>query len=445
MPEVSIIIRSKNEEAWIGHCLSMVFRQDCKDFEVVLVDNASTDNTIGVARRYPVSKIVSIEQFRPGLAINEGIRASTGRYIVCLSAHCVPKSTDWLHRLIGNFTDAPDIAGVYGRQLPVSFTDPIDKRDLLIVFGLDRRIQEKDYFFHNANSMFRREVWERIPFDEQVSNIEDRVWGKAVIEAGYKLAYDPEAAVFHHHGLHQGNTMQRAKGVVSIIEKVDQEVISELPDSMKPESANVAAVLPVNGHIEPGSQSAALLDRAITMLARSRYVNNIYLVSAEQQLATAACCWINRNDIPDVDKLGIDELIQSVLLDIEGRNDYPQAILYVNYEYLSRPDGLFDELILDAQYKGYDVAFPGFVDYGHYWYRTEDESFKQTDPSMKGRSEREPVFRALYGLGTVVSSVLARKGVLFGGKTGILPIDRLKYTLRLRDIANNEFGSIFGD
>lgn len=158
-------------------------------------------------------KIVSIENFRPGHAINEGIRVSSGNYIICLSAHCVPKSTLWLTQLLSNFADNPKLAGVYGRQLPVSFTSAVDKRDLLIVFGLDRRIQIKDYFFHNANSMIRRDIWETLPFDENVTNIEDRVWGKAVIDAGYQIIYDPLAEVYHHHGLHQGNNKERAEGL----------------------------------------------------------------------------------------------------------------------------------------------------------------------------------------------------------------------------------------
>ena len=80
----------------------------------------------------------------------------------------MPKDTDWLTRLLDNFKDDPKLAGVYGRQLPVSFTDPVDKRDLLIVFGQDRRVQVKDYFFHNASSMLRRDVWDAFPFDEEV-------------------------------------------------------------------------------------------------------------------------------------------------------------------------------------------------------------------------------------------------------------------------------------
>jgi glycosyltransferase involved in cell wall biosynthesis len=282
MPVVSIIIRTKNEERWVGHCLSMIFQQDFKDFEVILVDNSSTDHTVQVANRYPLARIVNIERFRPGLALNEGIRASSGRFIVCLSAHCVPKDTDWLTRLLNNFKDDPKLAGVYGRQLPVSFTDPVDKRDLLIVFGQDRRVQVKDYFFHNANSMLRRDVWDAFPFDEEVTNIEDRVWGKAVTTAGYQIVYDPEAAVYHHHGLHQGNTPERAKGVVSIIERVDEDVVNELPDSLKPENANIAAVLPVFGVIESSSQQQKLLDETLAGLGASEVEE---LITVIRQLA----------------------------------------------------------------------------------------------------------------------------------------------------------------
>lgn len=443
MPEVSIIVRTKNEERWIGHCLAMVFKQDFKDFEVILVDNDSTDHTVEVAKRYPLARIVEIGRFRPGHALNEGIRASSGRLIVCLSAHCVPKETDWLSRLLANFNNDPKLAGVYGRQLPVSFTDSLDKRDLLIVFGQDRRVQIKDYFFHNANSMLRRDVWEAFPFDDEVTNIEDRVWGKAVTAAGYHIVYDPDAAVYHHHGLHQGNTPERAKGVVSIIERVDEDVVNELPHSLKPEHANIAAVVPVFGILEPGSRRRRLLAETLTSLRDAHYVDNIYVLSCQSELAADGVRWIDRAAIPDVDRLGMDELMQSALAAIEAQEDYPESILYVNYEYLARPHGVFDELIFDAQYKGYDTVFPGFIDYAHYWFRAEDEQFKQTDPSMKGRTEREPVFRALYGLGCVTTTALIRTGKMVGGKIGIMPIEHLRYTLRARDVDDPVLKSIF--
>lgn len=436
MPDISIIVRTKNEERWIAHCLAMLYQQDYSDFEVILVDNASTDHTVKVAKRFPLAAVINIDKFLPGQALNEGIRASSGRFIVCLSAHCIPKNKDWLSCLRRNFDKHEKLAGVYGRQLPLSFTDPLDKRDLLTVFGQDHRLQVKDYFFHNANSMLRRDVWDQYPFDEAVTNIEDRVWGKAVTSAGFHLAYDPEASVYHYHGLHQGNSPQRAKGVVSIIEQIDEATLSDLPDSLRPEQANIIAVIPVQGVPNPDSTAYNLLEGAVASLKRAEYVKNIYLVTSDASLAEKlGTLRIDRNSISNVNLLGIDELLQMCLEKIESLEDFPEALLYVNYDYLHRPEGLFDELIIDAQFKGFDTVFPGFVDYGYYWLRGEDGEYAQADTSMKGRSERKPVFRALYGLGCVTSSALVRSGKLVGGKVGILSVNDFLCTQRLRDSA----------
>ena len=126
---------------------------------------------------------------------------------------------------------------MYGRQLPLSYTGDDDKRDLLITFGQDRKIQVKDYFFHNANSMLPRFIWNKFPFDESLTNIEDRAWAKLVIDAGYKIIYEPDASVYHYHGLHQhGSSSKRSKGIATILDKLDEEDIGDLPSSLKPEN-----------------------------------------------------------------------------------------------------------------------------------------------------------------------------------------------------------------
>lgn len=439
MTDISIIVRTKNEERWIGHCLAMLDKQDYKDFEVILVDNESTDHTVQVAKRYNLAQIVNIGKFKPGNAINEGIRVSKGKYIVCLSAHCIPKNTNWLSTLRNNFNKEENIAGVYGRQLPVSFTDAVDVRDLLLVFGQDRRIQVKDYFFHNANSMFSREVWEKFPFDEDVTNIEDRVWGKAVIEAGYQIAYDPEAEVYHHHGLHQGNTPVRAKGVVSIIEQVDKDVLNELPESLRPENVHIAAIVPIQDKITEGSFEERLLVQTISSLKEAKYVDTIFLVTSSSHYSVRfGVNLINRKELPNAESMSLDSLLEASLIEIEKQQKFPEALLYVNYDYAFRPDGLFDDLILDAQYKGYDSVFTGFVEYGHYWFRNGEDEFKQTDSSMKPRNQRDPIYQALYGLGCVSSTCVIRSGKMIGGKIGILPVEDSRSGLRLREIGSEK-------
>ena len=144
----SIIIRTKNEERWLPACLRNVFKQTYKNLEVIIVDNQSTDHTLLKAKEYPV-KIITIDKYSPGKAINDGIRASTGEYLVCLSGHCIPVSERWLENLVLDL-DQENIAGVYGRQEPLAFTSDLDKRDLITIFGLDKKVQVRDSFFPKA-------------------------------------------------------------------------------------------------------------------------------------------------------------------------------------------------------------------------------------------------------------------------------------------------------
>ena len=214
-PKVSVIIRTKNEERWIEPCLKMVLNQTHENVEVVIVDDRSTDRTLDRARRYP-GGTPGIDEYYPGRALNEGIRAAEGSIVACLSAHCIPVNELWLSELIAPLQNE-QVAGAYGRQEPLPFSSDADKRDLLTVFGLDAKLQTKDPLFHNANSALRRVTWDIFPFDEMVTNLEDRVWGQKVISEGLKIAYTPDARVYHWHGIHQGLDSKRARGVVRVL------------------------------------------------------------------------------------------------------------------------------------------------------------------------------------------------------------------------------------
>ncbi|MBX3441624.1 MAG: glycosyltransferase family 2 protein [Planctomyces sp.] len=216
---ISVIIRTRNEEQWIRQCLATVARQDYVDFEMIVVDNQSTDRTLQIASEFDV-EVVSIPQdeFTYGRALNRGIEASRGDFICCLSGHCFPENTHWLFWLRSTLRD-PAIAGVYGRQKPIQSTHPLDKRDLWTMFGPERKVQTQDPFFHNANAMIRRSVWSKVPFDEQVNGVEDRVWARQVLGMGYRIAYEPSASIYHPHGINQAGDVARAERIVKVLEQ----------------------------------------------------------------------------------------------------------------------------------------------------------------------------------------------------------------------------------
>jgi len=225
--KAGIVVRTKNEEAWIGQVLGALGRQVDVDTDVVVVDNDSNDRTVEIAGRYPC-RIVSISDrdFTHGRALNLGVRETRFDLVAILSGHCIPANDRWLLRLCANFS-TPSIAGVYGRQEPLPDSTAFDKRDLWTTFGLDRRTQRHDHFFHNANSMLRRSVWEQVAFDEDLPGVEDRDWAKRVQELGWQIAYEPHASVYHHHGIHQGRDEGRAARVARVIELIQNRTTGE--------------------------------------------------------------------------------------------------------------------------------------------------------------------------------------------------------------------------
>ena len=132
MDNISVIIRNRNEERYIGYAIQSVLDTFDKP-EIIVVDNNSTDNTTKIAKKFNI-KITKLKNFKPGLAINYGIKKSKGSVIVCLSGHCIPVDKDWLINLIKNLNNK-NVAGVYGRQEPLSFSSDLDKRDLFYTFG----------------------------------------------------------------------------------------------------------------------------------------------------------------------------------------------------------------------------------------------------------------------------------------------------------------------
>lgn len=192
---ISIIIRTFNEAEMLTRCLYAVSKQDYEDFEVIIVDSYSKDNTIEVAEEYN-TQVVQFVPFTYGGSLNFAIEKTQGEYIAILSGHCIPTNDKWLRIMLSNFEGDSKVAGVYGRQFPVSPL-PIVKRDMLMIFGSERRVQTSDPLFNNANSMIRSDLWKKIKFEEE-THLEDRKWAIKVLQMGYKIIYEPNAPVHHY-------------------------------------------------------------------------------------------------------------------------------------------------------------------------------------------------------------------------------------------------------
>lgn len=430
---VSIIVRTKNEERWITSCLTAVFKQDNKDFEVIIVDNESTDKTIEKASQFDITKVVTCTDYRPGLALNMGIREAKGEYIVCLSGHCIPVNERWLTNLLRNFDDT-ELAAVYGRQEPLAFTQDADKRDLSIIFGLDRRVQRKDSFFHNANSMIRKALWEEVPFDETATNIEDRIWAEKMLQRGYRIAYEPEASVYHYHGIHHAEDKRRCANIVRILESLNPETLHNNHVNIR--NLHVIAIIPVRGRINY-LNGKPLIGYTIERALMSGYIKQVIVSTDNPELARLADSLgakvpFLRDESHSKDFVDTEKVLQYSLDKIEELKIFPDIVVYLEETFPFRPKLLIDDMIEQAVKNGFDSVLAVKKEFRSIW-REETGRIERIDTGDIPRKYKEPCFIGMKGLCCVTHPEFLRAGSLLGERIGIYEVNNPYSPLEVRE------------
>jgi glycosyltransferase involved in cell wall biosynthesis len=166
---VSVIIPTRNEEQGITECLTAVFNQTFKPFEVIVVDGRSTDNTIEVASKFPVKIFTESEPSSLPNARNVGVENSQGEILFIMDSDVI-LSKDCIMNAVKYFED-PQIIGV----IPVEDNVAHSRLEKIQI----------DYFRGSANpirtgigiSVFaeflRKSVFEKTKFDSGLGYGED--------------------------------------------------------------------------------------------------------------------------------------------------------------------------------------------------------------------------------------------------------------------------------
>ena len=216
--ELSVIIRTRNEQNWIGHAIQSVLDRLYKP-EIIIVDNNSTDKTLEIIRhfiqeplleksdsKYTSIKTFSINNYSPGKSLNFGVTKASKKNILIMSAHCILKNIDYQKHV----EDLKIYKGIFGKQNPVWNGKRITKRYLWSHFGNVSKKNmfsklENRYFFHNAISLFKKKTLQKYPFHEKLAGKEDRYWANKIISKKLDYLYDPLMEVDHQY-TENGNT-----------------------------------------------------------------------------------------------------------------------------------------------------------------------------------------------------------------------------------------------
>jgi N-acetylglucosaminyl-diphospho-decaprenol L-rhamnosyltransferase len=199
---VTILIITWNRKEDILETIASIYKQAYRNFEILVVDNGSTDGTLDAIRQaYPEVRLVALDH-NMGTASgrNAGIVAARGEIVFCLDSDASP-APKALTNIVCRFQDDPKL-GVINSKIVNAYTKEIDHTAGWVYTERNKADQDREFpsfSFSEGGCAIRRELfdhvglfWEMLFFGGEGLDYSMRVW-----DAGYKIIYYPKAVVYH--------------------------------------------------------------------------------------------------------------------------------------------------------------------------------------------------------------------------------------------------------
>jgi lipopolysaccharide/colanic/teichoic acid biosynthesis glycosyltransferase/glycosyltransferase involved in cell wall biosynthesis len=214
---ISVIVPAYNAASTLEMCLRALNHQTIPrdQYEVIVVDDGSTDETVSIAEAAGVRVIRQAHRRGPAAARNTGVAVACGELVLFTDADCEP-APDWIEQLSAPFLDAEVVGakGVYrthqrewtARFVQVEYQDKYDR--------LAR--QSRIDFVDTYSAAYCRHVFlENGGFDPVFStaSVEDQEFSFRLAQKGYRLVFVPTAVVYHQHDRTIGEYFRRKFGI----------------------------------------------------------------------------------------------------------------------------------------------------------------------------------------------------------------------------------------
>ncbi|HWP58449.1 MAG TPA: glycosyltransferase [Candidatus Acidoferrales bacterium] len=198
-PKVSVIVCAYNAERTLEPCLASLEKLRYPNYEVIVVNDGSTDATRQIAERHPSVRLINQENRGLSAARNVGLRASTGVLIAYTDSDCVA-DPDWLAYMVARFLST-DFAAVGGPNLSPP-DDSLVASSVAVSPGAPTHVLLDDEIAEHipgCNMAFRREALEAIggfdPIFRAAGDDVDLCW--RLQNQGYSIGFSPAAVVWH--------------------------------------------------------------------------------------------------------------------------------------------------------------------------------------------------------------------------------------------------------
>jgi lipopolysaccharide/colanic/teichoic acid biosynthesis glycosyltransferase/glycosyltransferase involved in cell wall biosynthesis len=211
---ISVIVPAKDAENTIRECLQALMLQEGmqlgRDYEVIVVDDGSQDQTAQMADGFPV-QVIRQSHRGPAAARNVAAQLARGTILAFTDADCAP-SPAWLKNLTQPFTDPP-IVGVKGAYLThqTALVPRFVQLEYEYKDGRMRDFSSID-FIDTFSAAYRKDIFlQNAGFDESFRNpaVEDIEFSFRLARKGYRMVFVPQATVFHFHDRNLSDYLHR--------------------------------------------------------------------------------------------------------------------------------------------------------------------------------------------------------------------------------------------
>lgn len=207
---IAVIILTYNAVNTINLLLSKIGQQSFQPTKIIVVDSSSTDQTLEKIKKFPQVKLVTIKKnaFDHGTTRKFATTLIDADFYIFLTQDAIPANKEAFYNLMQAFND-PRVGCAYGRQLPNPDAAPIASHIRLFNYPAESSVKSladrdkygyKTLFNSDSFAAYRKSALLEVDnFPEKTILCEDTYVAAKMLLAGWKVAYQASAEVFHSH------------------------------------------------------------------------------------------------------------------------------------------------------------------------------------------------------------------------------------------------------
>lgn len=196
-PKISVIIPTHNSEKTIENCIKSIFSQNFarEDYEIIVVDDGSFDNTVAISKNANVDEIIEIDPCFQGRARNVGAKKAKGKILAFIDSDCVAES-GWLESISKKLEEFRVVTGTVENGVPES---KVAWAEYLVEFGGLEKTRQSHVanVFSTCNGACTKEVFDKVGGFVESRASEDFIFAAKLKNLGIIPYFVPEIKIQH--------------------------------------------------------------------------------------------------------------------------------------------------------------------------------------------------------------------------------------------------------